>query len=181
MQKIQVELGAVCACDDADNKKALVCKGSVVATEAEFVYLDNNLGLALLQVGSVDLTHWGYLQMQPTGPQLGEPIHVIGHPRGWPQHAAVVVDSGKPGVVTNASINVCVEDEIGYDLDTQGGNSGSPVLSSIDNVVVALHNCGGCPYGPNGGVKINKLVDTLVAKKLLPKYALATSSSKPAC
>ncbi|KDO15833.1 hypothetical protein SPRG_18630 [Saprolegnia parasitica CBS 223.65] len=61
-------------------------------------------------------------------------------------------------------------------LDTQGGNSGSPVFSTKENVVVGLHNCGGCE---NGGIKINKVVDILKAKNLVPKDAIV--NTKPAC
>ena len=34
-------------------------------------------------------------------------------------------------------------DEVGYWADTQGGSSGSPVLSYNDNTVIALHHCAG--------------------------------------
>ncbi|OQS06895.1 hypothetical protein THRCLA_20268 [Thraustotheca clavata] len=162
-KNVQVEFGAVCAtCDDSNNTKQLACKGTIVATSATHLISDPDNDFALVKLNvkdGVDLSKWGYLQVRPDGPKLGEEIHIIGNPRGWPQYAAIVVDDGKPGVVTNTSIESCVNDEFGYELDTQGGNSGSPIFSTKENVVVGLHNCGGCPDGPNGGIKINKVVD----------------------
>jgi len=40
--------------------------------------------------------------------------------------------------------------DVSYYCDTEGGSSGSPVLSRATNRVVALHHFGGCP---NSGVR----------------------------
>jgi hypothetical protein len=40
--------------------------------------------------------------------------------------------------------------DVAYYCDTEGGSSGSPVLSRATNRVVALHHFGGCP---NSGVR----------------------------
>jgi V8-like Glu-specific endopeptidase len=42
--------------------------------------------------------------------------------------------------------------DVSYFCDTEGGSSGSPVLSAVTNKVVALHHFGGCP---NSGVRID--------------------------
>ncbi|EQC38038.1 hypothetical protein SDRG_04468 [Saprolegnia diclina VS20] len=182
-KNVQVEFGAVCAtCDDPNNTKQLGCKGEIVATDAVHLISNPENDFALIKLNvkdGVDIKKYGYLQVRPDGPKLKEEIHIIGNPRGYPQYAAIVVDDGKPGVVTDLSIESCVPDEFGYELDTQGGNSGSPVFSTKENVVVGLHNCGGCPDGPNGGLKINKIVDILKAKNLVPKDAIV--GDKPAC
>ena len=47
--------------------------------------------------------------------------------------------------------------DVSYYCDTEGGSSGSPVLSRATNKVVALHHFGGCP---NSGVR----ADLLAAK-----------------
>ncbi|RQM20926.1 hypothetical protein B5M09_012243, partial [Aphanomyces astaci] len=109
-----------------------------------------------------------------SGPVLGEPIYIAQHPRGKPKRIAMIGDSGAVGTIESISIPSCVADEVGYTLDTQGGSSGSPVLSAKDNAVVALHNCGGCQ---NGGVKISKVIQDLTAKNLVPKDALAGGST----
>ena len=46
--------------------------------------------------------------------------------------------------------------DIGYYCDTEGGNSGSPVLSRETHKVVALHHCANCP---NRGVRIQDIAD----------------------
>ncbi|RLO12144.1 hypothetical protein DYB28_013532, partial [Aphanomyces astaci] len=120
------------------------------------------------------LASYGYLQARASGPVLGEPIYIAQHPRGKPKRIATIGDSGAVGTIESISIPSCVADEVGYTLDTQGGSSGSPVLSAKDNAVVALHNCGGCQ---NGGVKISKVIQDLTAKNLVPKDALAGGST----
>lgn len=37
----------------------------------------------------------------------------------------------------------CGSNKVGYNADTAGGTSRSPVLSATDNLVVALHHCDG--------------------------------------
>jgi len=50
---------------------------------------------------------------------------------------------------------------VGYNADTQGGSSGSPVLSATDNAVVALHHCGGCQ---NVAVDVRDVISSLKTK-----------------
>nr|AIG56215.1 secreted protein [Achlya hypogyna] len=180
---VQVELGAECkTCEDPKNQEQLACPGEIVATDATFVATSELADFTLIKLNikaGVDIKKYGYLQVRPDGPKLGEEIHILGHAQGWPKRFAIVVDSGKPGVVTNTSIPSCQPDEFGYQLDTQGGNSGSPIIASKENVVVGIHNCGGCPDGDNGGIKINKVVDILKAANAVPKDAIA--GDKPAC
>jgi len=44
--------------------------------------------------------------------------------------------------------------DISYYCDTEGGSSGSPVLSRDSDKVVALHHFGGCP---NSGVRMDRI------------------------
>ncbi|KAF0717453.1 Aste57867_2280 [Aphanomyces stellatus] len=173
----QFEFGAECkTCDDPENTKQLGCKGEIVATSSTFLYTSktNDFTLVKLNLKATDaLAKYGYLQARASGPVLGEPIYVAQHPAGKPTRIATVLDDGKVGTIESMSINSCVADEVGYSLDTEGGSSGSPVLSAKDNVVVALHNCGGCM---NGAVKIDHVIDELTKNKLLPKDALAGTS-----
>nr|AIG56214.1 secreted protein [Achlya hypogyna] len=181
-KNLQVELGAECkTCDDPNNQKQLGCKGEIVATDAKFVASDELADFTLVKLNikdGVDIKKYGYLQIRPEGPKLNEQIHILGHAVGWPKRFAIVTQNGQLGTVTNSSIPSCQPDEFGYVLDTQGGNSGSPVISNVDNAVVGIHNCGGCPTGPNGGIKIDKVVDILKKANALPKDAIA---GKPAC
>ena len=51
--------------------------------------------------------------------------------------------------------------EIGYYCDTEGGNSGSPVLSRDTNKVIALHHYGGCL---NSGARSDLILNDIQAK-----------------
>ena len=48
--------------------------------------------------------------------------------------------------------------DVAYFCDTEGGSSGSPVLSRDTGKVVALHHFGGCP---NSGVRIDLIYAAL--------------------
>ena len=58
-----------------------------------------------------------------------------------------VVDRDYDGYATDSDVS--------YYCDTQGGSSGSPVLSRATNRVIALHHFGGCP---NSGVRADLIL-----------------------
>ncbi|RHY13070.1 hypothetical protein DYB25_009778 [Aphanomyces astaci] len=171
----QYEFGAECT--TCETVPGGTCTGVTVATSSELLYTNpaNDFTLVKLKLANgASLASYGYLQARASGPVLGEPIYIAQHPGGKPKRIATIVDSGAVGTIESISIPSCVADEVGYTLDTEGGSSGSPVLSAKDNAVVALHNCGGCL---NGGVKISKVIKDLTAANLVPKDALAGGST----
>ncbi|CAK4779931.1 hypothetical protein AeMF1_013213 [Aphanomyces euteiches] len=177
---IQFEFGAECAtCDDPNGAVQLGCKGQVVATSAEFINTDHTLDYTLVKLNVKDnmsLAKFGYLQARGTTPELGEPIYIPQHPGGKPSRIATLLDNQTIGTIESTSIQTCSPDEVGYSLDTEPGASGSPVISTKDNTVIALHNCGGCF---NGAIKLNKIVDQLTQLKLLPANAVKGTSPSP--
>ncbi|EQC25285.1 hypothetical protein SDRG_16839 [Saprolegnia diclina VS20] len=183
-KNVQVEFAAKCAtCEDPNNTKQLACKGNLVASDAEYIVSDQKNDFALVKLklkDGVDLKQYGYLQVRPSGPVLNEEIYIPQHPKGNPQHMALVTANNTPGKIVDLSSGSCYteipeKDYVGHQLDTQGGSSGSPMISTKDNVVVALHNCGGCN---NGGIKMNRIVEFLASKNIpLPKDATATSDA----
>ena len=170
---IQFEFGAECAtCSDPNNTKQLACKGTIVATSATLIRTNADLDYTLVKLNvkaGVNMAPYGYLQARESGPLLGEQIYIAQHPAGKPRRLGVVLDTGKPGTIENLSVDKCVKNEVGYMVDTEGGSSGSPVLSPKDHAVVALHNCGGCL---NGGIKISDVVADLKNANQLPPNAL---------
>jgi hypothetical protein len=98
---------------------------------------------------------YGYLRLDPRPARLGEELYVPQHPRGLPTRVALGGDRGHGG-------NCAVTDpeahgygwytDVSYYCDTEGGSSGSPVLSRETHKVIALHHFGGCP---NAGVRID--------------------------
>ena len=99
---------------------------------------------------------FGYLTLDPVRPGKGQQLYVPQHPAGEPTRIAgrlgarasncAVVDPAFDGYVRNSDVS--------YYCDTEGGSSGSPVLSRRTNKVVALHHFGGCP---NSGVRADLL------------------------
>ncbi|KAF0708697.1 Aste57867_6251 [Aphanomyces stellatus] len=176
----QVEFGAECAtCDEYNNFYQMACKGSIVATTTQVVYTSAEHDFTLVQLNlkpGVSLAKYGYLQARASGPVLGESIYIPQHPNGKPRRIAHVLENNLPGTIESLNFpDSCLPDEAGHSLNTEGGSSGSPVLSTTDNTVVALHNCGGCAT-LSGAIKIEKVIADLTKANLLPKNAIAGSA-----
>ncbi|KAG7395196.1 hypothetical protein PHYBOEH_004131 [Phytophthora boehmeriae] len=145
------------------------CRGKVGASSSTLIYADKALDYALVKL-PVNLSgQYGYLRLRSSGAQLSERIYVPQHPAGWGKRVAMKTDTDW-GTVTSLRMGGCAPDQVAYYLDTQGGSSGSPLLSYSDNTVVALHHCGGCP---NTAINANKLVDDMRWRGILPKNAVA--------
>jgi len=71
----------------------------------------------------------------------GEPARIAGR-LGERAGTCAIVDQAFDGYARNSDVS--------YYCDTEGGSSGSPVLSRKTDKVVALHHFGGCP---NSGIR----------------------------
>ncbi|KAG2533044.1 hypothetical protein JM16_000231 [Phytophthora kernoviae] len=145
------------------------CRGVVSATSATLIYADETLDYALVKLPENLSSKYGYMRLRKSGAQLSERVYVPQHPAGWGKRIAMKTDSGW-GTVTSLSMGGCATDQVAYYLDTQGGSSGSPVVSWTDNTVVALHHCGGCP---NTAIDSYKLVSDMKWRGILPSNAVA--------
>ncbi|GMG15567.1 unnamed protein product [Phytophthora fragariaefolia] len=146
------------------------CKGSVCARYATLIHADKDLDYALVKLPENLSGRHGYLQLRASGAIMSERVYLPQHPAGWGKRIAMKSDSGW-GTVTSISFGGCAPDQVGYYLDTQGGSSGSPLISWSDNLVVALHHCGGCP---NTAINSYKLVNDMRWKNILPADAAAS-------
>ncbi|EQC25284.1 hypothetical protein SDRG_16838 [Saprolegnia diclina VS20] len=188
---VQVEFGAMCpSCDDARNDRALKCEGVKVASSVHLLVSSKRHDFALVQLNTtVDLAPYGHLQLRASGPVLNETVYIPQHPSGRPQRLAIVTDDDALGTITSLTEKSCDyadvldQDFVGHRLDTQGGSSGSPILTTLDNTVVAIHNCGsddGCTRHTNGGVRIDNVLAYLRANNVsLPNDAVVGDLPSP--
>jgi hypothetical protein len=100
---------------------------------------------------------FGYLELDPRPAEVGEELYVPQHPRGLPTRVAMRSDrdSGGRCAVTDPQVHgYGLFTDMAYYCDTDGGSSGSPVLSRTTHRVIALHHFGGCP---NSGIRMELL------------------------
>ncbi len=109
---------------------------------------------------------YGFMQWDIRLPNLEELMYIPGHPSGDPKRLSI--DSTHPEdqsgrcEVYSTDQTPCSggPGDIGYYCDTEGGSSGSAVLSSETHKVIALHHCANCP---NRGVPINAVYNDIQA------------------
>lgn len=98
---------------------------------------------------------YGHLEFDLRRPAKGEELYIPQHPGGDPAMIAMDSDEDANGtcVVDDPSYTGYAKaTDISYYCDTEGGSSGSPVISKRTDKVLALHHFGGCP---NSAVRID--------------------------
>ncbi|GLE00395.1 hypothetical protein PINS_up009152 [Pythium insidiosum] len=143
----QVDIEFMAESDSCSNLCATAqgCPGTIVANSATFVTNNKDIDYALLKLSPSVASTYGYLQFRASGPKTGEQIYIPQHPAGWAKRISATVDGGAAATIRfTGKTAQCGKNQVGYLADTQGGSSGSPVLGKTDNLVVALHHCGGC-------------------------------------
>lgn len=132
--------------------------------------------------GSDPQATYGFLQLDPRLPAINERIYIPGHPSGDPKrlslHSTHPEDQSGFCEVYSTDAPPCHSGpgDIGYFCDTEGGSSGSPVLSGVNHKVVALHHCAYCP---NRGTSILDVYNEIQASSTpLP---LCSTEDSPAC
>ena len=138
----------------------------------------------LLQLAPEDreeaVANFGYIQLRESGPVLEEEIYVPQHPEGWGKRIAMK-DGDKAAKIIDLNagdFNGCGENQVAYRADTRGGSSGSPILSTSDNYVVAIHHCGGCSEYGNTAISSSVVLEDLA--EFLPESARYSYSDNSA-
>jgi lysyl endopeptidase len=123
---------------------------------------NEELDYTLFTIDDFDLVKkFGYLEFDLRRPAKGEELYIPQHPAGDPTEIAMTSDEDAKG-------NCAVDDpnytgyatgsDISYMCDTEGGSSGSPVISKRTDKVLALHHFGGCP---NSGVRMDLIYNKI--------------------
>ena len=139
--------GATCA---TNCRQIMACPGRKIhANPVQFVATGGSKEndwtiLKLSEKDNQDARKMGlpFFKIRKSGAKEGERIYTAGHPNGNGKRIGFHAPGGFATILsTFARASV---DRVTYNVDTNGGASGSPVLSFRDNVVVALATNGGC-------------------------------------
>jgi hypothetical protein len=151
------------------NYQCSVCGGHDVqpATKVpvdQIVATGDRLDYTMFSVKNFNsIKRFGYLRPDIRAPRAGEKLYIPQHPGGNPTKIAIDQPESREG-------NCQVDDpsyhgysdgtDLSYYCDTEGGSSGSPVLSRDTNKVIGLHHFGGCH---NSAVRIDLIYQELAA------------------
>ncbi len=139
-----------CGGNDAGTPKVKVTVNELIKTSARSGGLDYTL-MSLNNFDSVK--EFGTLYLDPREPVQDERIYMPGHGSFAPKQIGMFEDKqgGSPCKVDKPKF---FDNDMGYNCDTTGGNSGGPVLAASSNKVIALHHSSGCPSNENSGTRI---------------------------
>jgi serine protease len=145
------------------NYQYTACDGSTLdnvikVTGKTLFKTDYTLDYSVFSVNSfAAIANFGYFGLEVRSPSQGEQIYIPQHGSGNPKELSIQSDQNSGGLcqidVSSANGRGTGTDT-GYFCDTTGGSSGSPVLASSSNNVIALHHFGGCE---NQGVRVDKI------------------------
>jgi hypothetical protein len=141
-------------CDSPNSQ--LAHKGTIYSG-ATLIRTSSSLDYALVQINNGNpASLFGYLELDDQLASVGGQIYIPQHPYGWAKQLAIysslVVDEidGFCHINKRGSFGSCSSGsniDLFYYCDTEGGSSGSPIISRATNKVVGLHKCGGCSNG----------------------------------
>jgi hypothetical protein len=120
---------------------------------SSFVKDNTSNDYCLLTLTGSPQSSWGHLVLLSREPYSGEGIYIPQHPGGRRQEISF-------GSVTNPNMRSSLD--FGYHADTEGGSSGSPVMTDQYDYdkVIGLHHFGGCP---NSAVEINQIRSAILS------------------
>ncbi|CAL2055186.1 trypsin-like peptidase domain-containing protein [Tenacibaculum sp. 190524A05c] len=154
-------IGSASAAQNTDfifNYQYAGCTGSASATSqtvaqsATFIKTSSSLDYTLVKLPTNPTSTYGYLSLSSAVAAPGDRIYIPQHPGGRRKEISVKtdVDATAGGFSRVFQSSSGSGQQVRYYADTEGGSSGSPVLDYNSNLVIAIHNTGGCPNGSYG-------------------------------
>ncbi|OZG74117.1 hypothetical protein BTA51_09690 [Hahella sp. CCB-MM4] len=132
--------------------------GTTVVTGATMLTTNYTLDYTLFSVNNFSqIESFGYFGLEVRPADSQERIYIPQHGSGNPKELSIESDQNNDGLCRVDYPSVSGRGngtDMGYNCDTIGGSSGSPVVAARTNRVIALHHFGGCP---NQGVLINEI------------------------
>lgn len=107
---------------------------------------------------------FGYLDVDLSRPRSGQEVYIPQHPAGNPGVIAMGSDKDRARTCRIADPlydGYAKDADVSYQCDTEGGSSGSPVISRGSDKVIAMHHWGGCP---NSGVRIDLIYQKIKSR-----------------
>jgi hypothetical protein len=125
-----------------------LCYTGTIFSGASFIQTNSGLDYTLVRITSGNpAATFGFLEIDNRTAVVGEQIYLVSHPGGRAKEFAYNSsgDVGNVGRVLSLNEPSCTGGalEIGYNNDTEGGSSGSPVIAVSSQKVIALHHCRG--------------------------------------
>ena len=122
---------------------------NTVSSSSTFIKTSTGLDYTLLQLPTNPASTYGFLSLSSAAPAVNDRIYIVGHPGGRRKEITALTDLNGDAN-GNAVVNTITANGMRYMADTEGGSSGSPVLDYNSNLVLAIHNTGGCTNGSSG-------------------------------
>jgi V8-like Glu-specific endopeptidase len=166
-----------CAGGGNSNAAVIAVKGATLTKTSK------PLDYSLLQLSQNVTAQFGWIPVAPLTElelSVGDPIYIVQHPGGVPKKVAAY-DSQTQTICTVRQTNVSIgsyqaQANIGYTCDTEGGSSGSPVLSAQSHGLVALHHLGGCN---NSGTYLRDIYPQIKEWVPDPNVVITTPPTEP--
>lgn len=125
-------------------------------TASEFDVLElieyrlGGLDFAIVRLAGAPGRTFGVGRLALRDASLQDMLCIIGHPAGVPKR----IEAGPLTALDGNRLRY-------NDIDTLGGNSGSPVVQSPSGLIVGVHTNGGCqsPGGSNSGMRISRMLE----------------------
>ncbi len=148
------------------------CGGGTATFEHSFMggtFLENEyyIDYALVKAPANEdpASVYGWITLDDRLADVGELMFIAGHPGARPKEISLYsthpTDPTGECQVNSVNASPCrggSAPEVGYYCDTEGGSSGSPVLSRETMRAIALHHCGSCP---NRGSRIQNVINLI--------------------